>query len=622
VTSIGYGAFSGCSNLTAITIPSSVTSIGEYAFSGAGLQKIICLGATPASITDYFALQSGIVYVPAGAKSAYQNATYWKDRTIYEYVAWDDFMLRLIDNSYLMADGFLYAKHSPSLTIPSSAAWDGATTYPVTKIADRAFQNDTILTSVVLPNSIEAIGQYAFAGCSSLSNITLSKNITALSDYAFQNCTTLKSIAILAGTMTIGNWVFDGCSALQTVTMKDYVTGIGQGCFRGCENLTSITLSKSITTISSYAFQDCKALPNVSLNGITSVGSYAYDGCTSIREVSIPAGCTIATTSFNRCTALSAFTVSDANTNYSTLDGVLTNKARSQIIAYPSAKGSTYEIPATITSIGEYAFRGCELKSITLPATIATVKAYAFADCSQLSHALFESNTNNISIGNDIFSGTPLECVEIFRNIYNMSGSSYAPFYNMTSLKSATIGGNATSLYASMFYGCSSLKSVTIGENVTSIGSSAFYGCTSLPSLKLNHTVNTIGSAAFQGCSGLAFIYLPASVTSIGDAFLSGCSGLTEINARMANPPALQASAFTGVDKDVCRLIVPAASVDTYNETPGWMAFNNIVADSGTEGIDSMEADSDDVRYNLSGQRINTTEKGIVIINGKKHYIK
>jgi hypothetical protein len=66
---------------------------------------------------------------------------------------------------------------------------------------------------------------------------------------------------------------------------------------------------------------------------------------------------------------------------------------------------------------------------------------------------------------------------------------------------------------------------------------------------------------------------------------------------------------------------VPAAYVDTYKEAPVWKEFLHIIADS-TEGIGSMEADSDDVRYNLSGQRINPTEKGIVIINGKKHYIK
>lgn len=134
--------------------------------------------------------------------------------------------------------------------------------------------------------------------------------------------------------------------------------------------------------------------------------------------------------------------------------------------------------------------------------------------------------------------------------------------------------------------------------------------------------MTSIGTWAFFNCTALTTITLPEGMTGIGDYAFYGCTGLTEINAKMTNPPALQNSVFTYVDKDACKLIVPASSVDTYKKTSGWRDFNNIVADPDTDHIDSMKAESDDVRYNLSGQRINATEKGIVIINGKKLYVK
>lgn len=554
---IDASAFQNKSFIQYVTIPANVTSIENNTFYGTSLQKVFCLGSTPATLGGSSAIPQGTVYVPAGSKSAYTGTSYWSSRTIYEGCAADNFAFQLVDNAYLMVDGYIgNAGAESTQTIPSSAV-TGGTTYNVTKINSSAFANTQVLTNVVMPNSIEAVGTYAFQGCSNLKNITLSKNITTLSDYAFQNCTSLESIAILSGTITIGSYVFDGCKSLEMVTMRDYVTSIGSYCFRGCESLTSITMSKNITNISNYAFQNCKALPAVSLTGVVSIGSYAYDGCTSIQSVTIPANCTsVATTAFNGCTALRSFAVDASNSYYSTIDGVLTNKSGNQIVAYPSAKGNTYAIPASVTSIGEYAFRGSELTSISIPATVSTIYNYAFANCPNLKKVVFEEKSNYISLRNYIFQNDPLESVEVYRTISNYDSGSYTPFYNNTSLKSAVIGGSATSVYASMFYGCSSLNSITMGDVITSIGSSAFYGCASLASIKI-----------------------PATVTTIGDAFLSGCSALKEINAKMQTPPVLQSTAFASVDKDACKLIVPAAYVDIYDDTPGWMAFNNIVAE-------------------------------------------
>jgi hypothetical protein len=249
-----------------------------------------------------------------------------------------------------------------------------------------------------------------------------------------------------------------------------------------------------------------------------------------------------------------------------------------------------------VKSIESWAFYECiGLSSITLPEGVTTIGFRTFQGCSAL---------NAVTVPNSV---TKIDS-EAFRYCANISTIHW--------------DSNLSPLHATQ-YCREKLTEVTLGSNMTGVGENAFYGCTSLADITIPENVKDIGSNAFRGCTSLVTITISENVTTIGDGFLSGCSGLMEINTRMSDPPALKNTAFTDVDKDVCQLIVPAASVDIYKQTSGWRDFNNIVADPDTDHIDSMEeAESNDIRYNLSGQRINTTEKGIVIINGKKHFIK
>ena len=255
----------------------------------------------------------------------------------------------------------------------------------------------------------------------------------------------------------------------------------------------------------------------------------------------------------------------------------------------------TATIQSGVTSIGSHAFCGYRLAAITLPEGVTTIGFRTFQGCSAL---------NTVTVPNSV---TKIDS-EAFRYCANISTIHW--------------DSNLSPLHATQ-YCREKLTEVTLGNTMNSVGENAFYGCTSLADITIPENVTDIGNNAFRGCTSLVTITISENVTTIGDGFLSGCSGLMEINTRMSDPPALKNTAFTDVDKDVCQLIVPAASVDIYKQTSGWRDFNNIVADPDTDHIDSMEeAESNDIRYNLSGQRINTTEKGIVIITGKKHFIK
>ena len=179
-----------------------------------------------------------------------------------------------------------------------------------------------------------------------------------------------------------------------------------------------------------------------------------------------------------------------------------------------------------VTSIGDYAFRGCSsLTSITLPDSVTSIGDCAFVFCVGLSSITLPDSVT--SIGDSAFKNcSSLTSITIPDRVTSIEP--YA-FDNCSSLTSITIPNSVTSIGASAFYNCRSLTSITIPDRVTSIESRAFTGCSSLTSITIPDSVTSIGYATFTGCSSLTSITIPDSVTSIGYATFAGCSSLTSI---------------------------------------------------------------------------------------------
>ncbi|MCI6957231.1 MAG: leucine-rich repeat protein [Clostridiales bacterium] len=426
VTSIASCAFWGCSSLTGVTIPDGVTSISSYAFSG-------CSSLTGVTIPD------GVTSIDSYAFSGCSSLT--------------------------------------GVTIP-----DG-----VTGIDSYAFSGCSSLTSIIIPGSVTRIYGYAFGDCSSLTSITFSGDAPTIYDPAFKNVTatvyypadnstwtgkttdyggrfTWKAYGTVAsgtcgdnltwkltdyGVLTISGtgamydypyrnapW-YANRSSIQKIVLDSHLTYIGERAFDGCSNLTDVTIPESVTGIGSFAFAFCHSLTGITLpSRLTTLGSNPFGYCNLLTSITIP----------------------ETNASFCSVDGVLFNKACTEILSVPSGKSGSYSIPESVTGIGSNAFAGCKnLTDVIIPEGVTSIANAAFYYCSGLT--------------------------------------------------GITISEGVTSIGESVFEGCSGLTAITIPGSVTSIDRYAFSRCSSLTSITFSGDAPTINYSAFDDVT--ATVYYP-----------------------------------------------------------------------------------------------------------------
>jgi len=317
---------------------------------------------------------------------------------------------------------------------------------------------------------------------------------------------------------------------------------------------------------------------------VTAILDSAFLNCTAMTSLAIGDSiASIGEKAFSKCTGLASFSASTLNSNYQAIDDVLYSKDGKTIVSYPMAKsGSSYTIPDSVLTIGNYAFYECKaLTSLAIPNSVITIGDYAFFWCYGLttlqigssvqsigSHAFgycraFFSLTipdsvasigtfafyncqglSTVTIGNciaDMDRNTFLACVHLASFSVASTNSKYQSIGGVLYNKDATtlliypswagtsytIPSSVTSINAGAFDECTSLKMLTIPSSVTSIGADAFNFCTSLTTLSIPSAVTIINDSTFKNCKHLTSISLPDSITSIGDSAFSGCTGLT-----------------------------------------------------------------------------------------------
>jgi hypothetical protein len=354
------------------------------------------------------------------------------------------------------------------------------------------------------------------------------------------------------------------------------VTSIGDSAFNNHMLLTSITIPSSVTSIRDFAFFGCIALTSVTIpSSVTSIGNSVFGMCASLRSITIPSGVTsIGDFVFNDCGSLTNINVDAQNREFSSVDGVLFNKNRTELITYPAGKQGNYTIPSSVTTIKVAAFYSCKnLTGVTIPSSVTAIRTSAFEECVRLTsitipssvtligpNAFEESGLTSIIIPSSVtriydeaFKGcASLRTVTISRrtalganvfpstaritysdegggstNDFEMNGTVLVRYRG--SAANVTIPAGVTSIGAGAFRNNSNLTNITIPSSVDSIGGGAFEGCTSLTSVAIPSSVTSIGRGAFEGCTSLTSVTIPSSVTSIGEMTFNGCSNLTSI---------------------------------------------------------------------------------------------
>lgn len=454
VTAIGPSAFQSC-KFNALTLPSTITSIGNYAFGkNNNLQSIICSATIPPTLGDN-AFSNGItpsIKVPISSIAVYKQANGWKNFTNYYGgdVVNNGITYRINEN-----DATITAAEATltEANIPSSVEFKG-NQYPVIKINDNVFADNTNLTAVTLPDGLVEIGNNAFYNCKNLESVTLPESLTTLGDYAFSSCKSLRAVKIPSGVTTIPDHCFYGCSSLENVTISEGVTDIEIEAFLSC-NLNALTLPESLEAIGSCAFYNNPSLKSVNIPAkVKTIKSQAFYEC-GLTDLVIPEG---------------------------------------------------------VQTIGDYAFYNNLLKNLTLPSTIKSIGERAFDSYSGYLQSIICNAVTPPTLGDDVFNieitssiKVPLASIAAYRKVYGWKD--FSNYYGGEEI----IDGVAYRIDDKGAYVQAAIMTeseICLAENVAfegvqyplyKIADNAFAGNGSITLVTVPATVETIGSNAFDG---------------------------------------------------------------------------------------------------------------------------
>ena len=500
-----------------------------------------------------------------------------------------------------------------------------------------AFLGCVSLTNLTLPKSVTSIGWLAFSTCKALKEVTvfwdtpLTISADAFSGIdvnkvklyvpagkkgAYQAADVWKDFdvqEIPGGTLSTGlHWQyipstktltitgsgkmpdFDGINQpwepfqdeIETATIGAGVTSVGKMAFIGCRALKSVTLSAGLQTIKENAFLGCTALTSIELPaGLKTLGVAAFSGCDALTSIELPASLeTIGTKALN-AGGLTEIKVQADNTHFEAEDGVLYNKGKTTLLCYPPKKpGTTFAVPASVTTIGGYAvYRCAALESITLPDALETIGTFAFYKCTALKSVTIPKKVE--TIGNFAFQlctalkdvtvlwNTPLTIQQgvfggitpptgVTLHVPGGTGEAYQgnAVWGKLTIEELPWGDFDTGLHWAYDAANHSLtitnptpstpqpmpdltfstkqpwkayrggiQKVTIGAGVNHVGAYAFTNCEKLTSVTLPAGLKEIEKNAFGGCEKLTSINLPEGLKTIGEGAFTACFALSDL---------------------------------------------------------------------------------------------
>lgn len=577
VTSVGDKAFVGCSKITEIEAPASTLK----GFSNLELSKLT-INKLDADVTSELVNNfKNITHLKITATNDSEK-DYIKDgafqscvSVVYaEVPAWalDDMYTEKLENLVInfgaeVINGSFRFPELKSVTFGASVNSINAAVFSNSNklaeiIVDEGNTKYTVETGCLLdgntvvlvangcaiPESVTAIGDYAFAGRNTIASVTLPEGLVSVGKYAFAGCTALTVDAFPASLETVGEYAFNGCASLSKVVLPG-VKSIGAYAFYGCTSVTEISLPV-VESLGEGAFEGCNAVVSASVpvlaiqympKSIEALAVVAGDklddgsivGFANLKELTIGAtvesisALMLVPTSGEYVNTLTSVTVDENNQKYYSAGAHIITKADNKLVF--GCNVAEVVIPDGVVSIEENAFYNCNaIVSVEISATVADIHHFAFKGCTSIETlVVVEGNATYYSQGNCVLTSTVVDEAEVVTLVMGCKNSvipenvnvigDYA-FYGATGLANIEIPASVTSIGNYAFANTGVIE-MRLPASVTSIGKSAFEGCLELNKVIVleNGTLDTVGELAFSGCTKLNFVVLPNTITAVAE---------------------------------------------------------------------------------------------------------
>ena len=491
----------------------------------------------------------------------------------------------------------------------------------IRKIGNGAFKDCKYLKAISNSGQATRIGAHAFSGCTNLRGVTLNQNLDGpkLGNGMFGGCSSLRSITIPDTINTIGEGAFSDCVSLTIVMFMGMVPSVHtfeNGAFSGCSKLKSIDAS-SVSYFGEGALSDCSSLEKIEVGSASYVGAGVFSGCKALTKLIVNDVAVWATeVDFGGYLKSSGdakhdFYVRSMDDNgniilikvtrllvsnkdikpyscsYSGLTDVTIRGGDIGEGAFLNCLNLNTPTLSGVVSIGNQAFHNCKLNdTLEFPASLKSIGEYAFGRLivgSSSGRLSIVMNDNIEYVDADAFEGRNVTSLTINGStvlddecslrdtVYRLTvkGTHIADdaFKDFTNLGKVSFSDNVTDIGDASFKGCYSLREITIPDSVTSIGDDAFTDCAALYDLKLGNSITTIGENAFA-CTDIRSVTIPDSVTSIGSYAFSACPSLLRVTIGPdSNLSTLSQGTFSA-SKKVFHLSVPGNGSFEYDNLP------------------------------------------------------
>ena len=612
---IGDYAFYNCNNLLDMTFPDGVTEIGDYAFYNTVRLSQVAFGSGSKleSVGNFAFGFSGLTRfdIPAKLTSVNGSAFYGATKLRDIFVARENTAFRSFDGVLADATGALLvaypAAKGMSYTLPDVVTEIGAYAFACArltevdlnnaqKIGEAAFTGSS-LEELTLGEKIVSLGREAFSYNYNLRSVSFAEtiNLAVIPKEAFTYCFSLASVEIPASVMVVDAAAFAGNVSLASVSFADgaRLLGIGKEAFASCTALGGIEIPASVLSIGESAFEKDFLLASVSfeegsllssigdrafadtvaLTAITfpanlaQIGAYAFLDGGLTGEITLPANLgSLGEGAFASCHALTAIGIADENAVYTSVGGVLYNKGKTLLAAYPAGRVATSYTPEStterignaafygawnmtgvtindgVTAVGEYAFYDCKnvtsyglpssltaieryafaknekLTGVSIPDNVVQIGAYAFAGDYRMTDVYFGTESKLPRISFAAFSDTGIYSFTVPKNVSTIAQYAFSGSKNLQSIFFAE-NSKLTTVSAYLFDGCDALLTITFGSGsaLTSIQAHGFEGMRNLQTVDFGDAaLASIGNYAFRYCENLTSVTIPGTVTSIG----------------------------------------------------------------------------------------------------------